>query len=110
MYLKQISIKAHGPIDNLSYSFREDENGNPVPLVIIGKNGCGKTLLFSNIVDMFVEMKRELYPKGILEVNKNNYYKVGNLTYIKSGTRTSEVKIEFGASDKKNYIYRCDVA
>lgn len=101
MYLKHISAKSYGPIDNLSYSFREDENGNPVPLVIIGKNGCGKTLLFSNIIDMFVEMKRELYPQGILEVNENNYYKVGNLSYIKSGTRTSEVKIEFGASNKK---------
>ena len=101
MYLKQISAKSYGPIDNLSYSFREDKNGNPVPLVIIGKNGCGKTLLFSNIVDMFVEMKRKLYPQGILEVNENNYYKVGNLSYIKSGTRTSEVKIEFSASNKK---------
>lgn len=101
MYLKHMSAKSYGPIDNLSYSFREDENGNPVPLVMIGKNGCGKTLLFSNIVDMFVEMKRELYPQGILEVNENNYYKVGNLSYIKSGTRTSEVKIEFGTSNKK---------
>ncbi len=101
MYLKNISMKSYGPIDNLSYSFREDENGNPVPLAIIGKNGCGKTLLFSNIVDMFVEMKRKLYPRGVLEVNENNYYKVGNLSYIKSGTRTSEVKIELLANNKK---------
>ena len=87
MYLKHISVKSYGPIENLSYSFREDEKGNPVPLAIIGKNGCGKTLLFANIVDMFVEMKRQIYPQGILEVNENNYYKVGNLSYIKSGTR-----------------------
>lgn len=66
MYLKHISVKSYGPIENLSYSFREDEKGNPVPLAIIGKNGCGKTLLFANIVDMFVEMKRQIYPQGIL--------------------------------------------
>lgn len=101
MYIKQISAKSYGPIDSLSYSFREDDNGNPVPLAIIGKNGCGKTLLLSNIVDMFVEMKRKLYPQGILEVNENNYYKIGNLSYIKSGTRTSEVKIELLANNKK---------
>lgn len=101
MYLKHISVKSYGPIENLSYSFREDEKGNPVPLAIIGKNGCGKTLLFANIVDMFVEMKRQIYPQGILEVNENNYYKVGNLSYIKSGTRTSEVKLELLASGKK---------
>ena len=50
---------------------------------------------------MFVEMKRQIYPQGILEVNENNYYKVGNLSYIKSGTRTSEVKLELLASGKK---------
>lgn len=94
MYIKHISMKSYGPIDNLSYSFREDKNGNPVPLVIIGKNGGGKTLLFSNIVDMFVEAKRKLYPRGILEVAENNYYKVGNLGYIKSGSRNSIIEIE----------------
>lgn len=94
-------MNSYGPVDSLSYSFREDKNGNPVPLVIIGKNGCGKTLFFTNIVDMFVEMKRKLYPQGILEVNENNYYKVGKLSYIKSKALTSEVKIEFLASNKK---------
>ena len=77
MYLKHISVKSYGPIENLSYSFREDEKGNPVPLAIIGKNGCGKTLLFANIVDMFVEMKRQIYPQGILcliETNQNTLF------------------------------------
>ena len=53
MYLKSISMKAYGPVSNLSYTFRKNEKGNPVPLVIIGKNGCGKTLMFTK--DDFVE-------------------------------------------------------
>lgn len=70
MYIKKISIKSHGPIDSLDYSFRFAADGSPVPLVLIGKNGSGKTLLFASIVDSFVEAKRKLYPSGIMEVEK----------------------------------------
>lgn len=80
MVLRNISIKNYGPIDDLSYTFRFDETGKPIPLVLIGKNGCGKTLLFSAIIDMMVEAKRKLYPNGILEVVGTNYYKIGNHT------------------------------
>lgn len=100
MFLKSISMKNYGPIADLSYMFRFDAEGNPIPLVIIGKNGCGKTLLFSNIVDMVVESKRKLYPGGILEVSENNYYKVGSHSYIKAGANTSFVEIKYGASSK----------
>ena len=96
MVLRNISIKNYGPIDDLSYTFRFDETGKPIPLVLIGKNGCGKTLLFSAIIDMMVEAKRKLYPNGILEVVGTNYYKIGNHSYIKVGTNTSSVKIEYG--------------
>ena len=100
MYLKSISMKSYGPIRNLSYTFRKNEKGDPVPLVIIGKNGCGKTLMFSNIVDMFVETKRKLYPSGILEVSDDNYYKIGSKSYINSAENTSVIQIEYGADEK----------
>ena len=101
MFLKNISIENYGPIDELSYTFRFDEKGNPVPLVLIGKNGCGKTLLFSNIIDMIVETKRQLYPNGILEVVGTNYYKIGSHSYIKAGANSSLVKIEYGTNLKQ---------
>ena len=49
MVLRNISIRNYGPIDDLSYTFRFDKAGNPVPLVLIGKNGCGKTSLLKLI-------------------------------------------------------------
>lgn len=100
MYLKNISITAYGPIENLSYSFRFDDNKNPIPLVIIGKNGCGKTLIFSNIVDMMVEVKRTLFPSGILEVVENNYYRMGSHSYIHNNLNTSIVQIKYGNENK----------
>ena len=107
MVLRNISIRNYGPIDDLSYTFRFDKAGNPVPLVLIGKNGCGKTLLFSNIIDMMVETKRQLYPNGVLEVVGTNYYKIGSHSYIKVGADTSSVKIEYGTHLK--HIKHVDV-
>lgn len=96
MFLKNFSIINYGPIDNITYEFKFDEKGNPIPLILIGKNGCGKTLIFSNFIDMLVEVKRKLYSNGILEVTDSNYYKVGTHNYIKSQENTSYVKIEYG--------------
>lgn len=100
MYIKKISIKSHGPIDSLEYSFRFTTDGSPAPLVLIGKNGSGKTLLFASIVDSFVEAKRKLYPSGIMEVEKNNYYKISSQSYIKLKANTSNVSIECAVGDK----------
>lgn len=51
MVLRNISIKNYGPIDDLSYTFRFDETGKPIPLVLIGKNGCGNSIyVLPNIV------------------------------------------------------------
>lgn len=94
MYIKKVSIKSHGPIESLDYSFRFTVDGLPVPLVLIGRNGSGKTLLFASLVDSFVEIKRELYPAGIMEVEDKNYYKIGNKNYIKTASNTSKICIE----------------
>ncbi len=94
MYIKKIFIKSHGPIESLDYSFRFNDDDTPVPLVLIGRNGSGKTLLFASLVDAFVEIKRQFYPAGIMEVNNDNYYKIANRNYIKKNSNTSKVCIE----------------
>lgn len=100
MYLNKLIIKNYGPITNLEYDIRLNNEGNPVPLVLIGKNGSGKTLLITSIVDMFVEAKRKLYPNGILEVNSNNYYKKGNRSYIKHNEDMSYIKVDYGHNNR----------
>ena len=56
MYIDNLYYKNVGPISNLDIKFRKNENGIPVPLVIVGKNGSGKSILLSNIVDAFYEL------------------------------------------------------
>lgn len=55
MYLKEIEIQNYGAIENLKYSFPFDETGNPLPVILIGKNGSGKTLVLSNILHSLIE-------------------------------------------------------
>lgn len=94
MYLKNIYIENYGPIEKLQYSCKFDDKGNPQPLVIIGRNGCGKTLLLSNIIHGLIEMKRKKY-NTILEVEKENYYRVGSMSYIKEGALYAYINLEY---------------
>ncbi len=92
MYLKNIHIENYGPIDNFQYSCKFDNEGKPQPLVLIGKNGCGKTLVLVNIIHSLIEIKRKHYD-NLPEVKDNNYYRVGTLSYIKEGANYSYVDL-----------------
>ena len=94
MYIEEIDIENYGCIEKFNYKFKRNDSNNPVPLVIVGKNGTGKTLIISNLIDALVEIKRKLYVNGIMEVNENNYYKIGSLQYINNKANTSRVNIK----------------
>ena len=49
MYLKKIACENMGPILCVDIEPGFDVNGNPKPLVLVGKNGTGKSILISNI-------------------------------------------------------------
>lgn len=94
MYLKDIDIENYGAIEKLKYKLPFYENGDPKPLVIIGKNGTGKTLLISNIIHALIEMKRQCF-ENIPETDETKYYRVGSKSYIKSGKNYSYINYSF---------------
>ncbi len=105
MYFQSIEIDNYGSIINFNYQFRFDENGYPVPLVLIGENGTGKTLTIANLVDALIEIKRINYKGVLFEVNDNNYYKIGTKNYISVGKNTSRVSVALKHGDEKmHYI------
>ena len=61
MYIKNLKFRNYGPISNVDISPKFNENGYPQPIVFIGKNGSGKTLLLGNILDALIELKRQKY-------------------------------------------------
>ena len=101
MYLQEINVKNFGPISSFFYKPQFNDAGNPVPIVLIGKNGTGKTLLLSNIVDSFIETKKSIYD-NIKEVEANKYYKIGTKEYIKNGTKSYFCKTMFSNKDHQS--------
>lgn len=94
MYIRKIQVKNYGAIKSVDYTLPFNEEGNPIPVILVGKNGTGKTLLLSNILHSLIEIKRKFYNR-ISEVSDNNYYRVGSKMYIKDNENFSYFKIEF---------------
>ena len=99
MYFQSIDINNYGSVSNFHYCFRFDESGCPIPLVLVGENGTGKTLTIANLVDALIEIKRKTYKETLFEVNENNYYKIGSKQYISTGQNTSRVAINLKHGD-----------
>ena len=51
MYLNKIVCENVGPIESISVKPRFNSAGNPMPIVLVGENGSGKSILLSQIVD-----------------------------------------------------------
>src|SRR5690606_26805106 len=65
MYLRNLHIRSIGPIQKLDIQFDLKEDLSPKPVILVGKNGSGKTYTLSYIADAFYEVAKQEY-KDIL--------------------------------------------
>ena len=56
MYLKSIHTVNVGPVKDVKIIFLFNGNNFPKPVIIVGENGTGKSVLLSNVVDSFHEI------------------------------------------------------
>ena len=56
MYAKRIQIVNYGPIDQLDITF-PFEDDIPKPIVLVGENGSGKSILLSHLVNGLISAK-----------------------------------------------------
>ncbi len=118
MYLKNLAIKNIGPIEELSIELPFKENGEPKPIIFVGENGAGKTILQSQIMDSFYEIGSSLFDDiGIQAGLKRNYYKISGsvnlqvgkdkgfsiLKFIDSNNKTLEYFDKIGAVKKEDF-------
>ena len=110
MYLKKIACENMGPILCVDIEPGFDVNGNPKPLVLVGKNGTGKSILISNIVDSFFEFGDQAYSDLTHKVNMgHSYFKMSSGSQIQIGQKNMAcfLKYSAGAEEKENaeYLY-----
>jgi hypothetical protein len=58
MYLRECLIENIGPISLLDISLELNGEGNPKPLIMVGKNGTGKTIFLAYILDALAELAK----------------------------------------------------
>ena len=93
MYTKRIQLVTYGPIDHLDITF-PFEGDNPKPILLVGENGSGKSILLSHIVNGLVSAKDIIYPETP-EVETGKVYKIRAPSYIKSGSESYFGKVDF---------------
>ena len=94
MYISRVQISNYGPIDHVDITFPFDGD-IPKPVVLVGANGSGKTILLSHIVNGLASAKDHAFP-GNPEVEQGKVFKIRNNAYIKTGSETYFAKVNFG--------------
>ena len=93
MYVKKTQIINYGPIDRLDINF-PFEGSTPKPVVLVGENGSGKSILLSHIVNGLISAKNRVYP-DTPEVEEGRVYKLRSGFYVKSKKEFYFARVDF---------------
>ncbi len=94
MYLQSVSITNLGPIEELRLTPRFDDQQRPIPIVLVGQNGAGKSLTLSVIVDAMIEAEKLAWRK-INEIDHQKFFKIASVRYVKTGKQYYETDVTF---------------
>lgn len=104
MYIDKILVENVGPIEKFLFVPKFNDNGNPLPTVIIGDNGKGKTVLSSYIADSILELAKHNGAYNNVVEKQGAYYKIITSSNIKKGKDYSTVVISNVDSKKFSYV------
>lgn len=93
MYLEQIELTNIGPIENVKINCDFPQGDNPSPLVIVGKNGSGKSILLAHIVSAMIDVQSQVFEDA--DVDSGKVYKLRSPIYVRHGSRFSVGKLSF---------------
>lgn len=70
-------FKNYGPIDKLELDMPFDSDGNPQPVILVGENGSGKTIVLSSVVDSLFELLNKLFTNILIQSSSGHkFYKL----------------------------------
>lgn len=108
MYLKHLYCENQGPISKINLEMKFKDN-LPVPYIIVGQNGSGKSILLSNIVDAFYEIGALKYHnvKPLDEFGRAAYFKIISSNQIQINKEYSVAIADFFQNENKfRYLFK----
>ncbi|MDE2747618.1 MAG: AAA family ATPase [Chloroflexota bacterium] len=96
MYTKRIQIVNYGPLEKLDIEL-PFEGETPKPVILVGENGSGKSILLSHIVNGLIEAKGVAFPESP-EVEPGKVYKLRSSAYIKPGGEYYFARVDYDSS------------
>lgn len=110
MYIEKLHYINVGPIKKLDINFMQNGETIPKPIVIVGKNGSGKSILLSHIVDACYEIADAAFTNAMKKTEgiRNQYFKEIAPYQISIGQNVMFAHIKFKQdSTKFEYMYKC---
>jgi hypothetical protein len=107
MYLKYIGMRNVGPLENISIHLSFTKNSQPKPILFVGQNGTGKTVLLAQVVDAMYEIACQIYTN--VDINSNGrfhtLYKINGGNLLRSGTTGGFSILQFETFNNKTIEY-----
>lgn len=112
MYLRNLHIRNIGPIEKLDLEFELQETSYPKPIILVGKNGSGKTYTLSYIVDSFYELAKKHFNDVVKISNGVNspYFRVisGNDISTQTNSGSASAYLRFMNDQSNDEIHYCE--
>jgi hypothetical protein len=88
MYLQDCLIENVGPLEFIDLTLPFNGDGTPKPVVLVGRNGSGKSILLSHVVDALIEFAKSAFRDILLgqQGTENPYFKIVGGTNQRLGT------------------------
>lgn len=107
MYLEELYLENTGPISKCHVKPPFDDNGNPLPIVIVGPNGSGKSIFLSYIVDALTEFAKVAFDDIVpTDGLSTPYFRVIHPRAIRSGRLFSLSLLHFKVNGDD--LYYCE--
>ena len=97
MEITKLFLQDLGPIEKLEVNFSPQASGDRKPVVFVGRNGVGKTIVLSSIADALIEATALKYPDVTTHVvgQGRNWFRLVGASTIRSGASGSLSLITF---------------
>jgi AAA domain, putative AbiEii toxin, Type IV TA system len=104
MYLRECLIENIGPMALFDVSFGFDAAGNPKPVILVGKNGTGKTIVLAYILDALSELAKRHFTDVVVGPQRveSPFIKLSSSADCRSLCGKSVCLLEF--SDSTNHL------